>query len=80
MRVVWLEPVEGSSRGISERRRRSGTENMEVQESSQQLKQAQLAISELYQENKELRKQLAEKTVETTTLQSPEGNVNWLKR
>jgi hypothetical protein len=80
MHVVRLEPVEGSSRGISERQRRSGTENMEVQESSQQLKQAQLAIAELYQENRELRKQLAERTVETTTSQSREGNANWLKR
>jgi hypothetical protein len=52
MRIFWLEPIEGSSRGISERRRRSVTENVEVQKSSQQLKQAQLAISELYQENK----------------------------
>jgi len=35
MCVVQLEPVEGSSRGISERQRRPGTKNMEVQESSQ---------------------------------------------
>jgi hypothetical protein len=38
---------------------------MDIRESSQQLKQAQLAIAELYQENKELRKQLVERTVET---------------
>jgi hypothetical protein len=30
---------------------------------SQQLKQAQLAIAELYQENRELRRQLAEMTI-----------------
>jgi hypothetical protein len=35
MCVVRLEPVEVSSRGISERQRRSGNENMEVQEPSQ---------------------------------------------
>jgi len=34
----------------------------------------------LYQENKELRKQLAENTVEMTVSQSQEGNENWLKR
>jgi hypothetical protein len=49
MRIVRLEPVEGSSRGIGERRRRSGDENVDDQESSQQLKQAHLAIAELYQ-------------------------------
>jgi hypothetical protein len=36
---------------------------MEVQESSQQLKQAQIDISKLCKEKRELRKQLAEKTV-----------------
>jgi hypothetical protein len=45
MHVVRLEPVEGSSREICDRRRRSGTESMDVREPSQQLKQAQLAIS-----------------------------------
>jgi hypothetical protein len=81
MRVVRLEPVEGSSMGIGERMRRSGDENMNVQESSvAKLKQAQLAIAELYQENKELRRQLAERTIEMPTSQSRAGNVNWLKR
>jgi hypothetical protein len=35
MRVVRLEPAEGSSREIYDRRRRLGTESMDVQESSQ---------------------------------------------
>jgi hypothetical protein len=43
------------------------------------LKQEQLAIAELYQEKKELRKQLAENAVEMTKSQSQEGNENWLK-
>jgi hypothetical protein len=34
----------------------------------------------LYQENRELRKKLAERTVETSASQSREGNVNWLKK
>jgi predicted RNase H-like nuclease (RuvC/YqgF family) len=50
------------------------------QETSQQLKQAKLAIVELYQENRELRQQLATKTTEASTTQGREGNVTWLKR
>jgi hypothetical protein len=50
------------------------------QETSQQLKQAKLAIVELYQENRELRQQLATKTMEASTTQGHEGNVTWLKR
>jgi hypothetical protein len=52
MHVVRIEPIEGSSRGVSERRRRSGTKNVEVQESSQWLKQVQLAIAEFFKENR----------------------------
>jgi hypothetical protein len=47
---------------------------------SQQLKQAKLAIVELYQENRELKRQLATKTAEASTAQSHRGNVTWLKR
>ena len=47
---------------------------------SQQLKQEKLAISELYQENRELRKQLATKTTEASTTQIHEGNMAWMKR
>jgi hypothetical protein len=50
------------------------------QETSQQLKQEKLAIFELYQENRELRQQLATKTTEQSTTQGHEGNVTWLKR
>jgi hypothetical protein len=51
-----------------------------VREPSQQLKQAQLAIAELYQENRELRQQLAAKTLEVSASQGHEGNMTWLKR
>jgi hypothetical protein len=34
----------------------------------------------LYQENRELRQQLAEKTLEASTSQGREGNMTWLKR
>jgi hypothetical protein len=50
------------------------------QETSQQLKQAKLAITKLYQENRELRQQLATKTTEASTMQGCEGNMMWLKR
>jgi hypothetical protein len=80
MCVVRLEPVEGSRWEICDRQRRLGTESMDVLEPSQQLKQAQLAITELYQEKMELRKQLAKRTVKTSMSHSREGNVNWLKR
>jgi hypothetical protein len=48
MHVARLEPVEGSSKEIGESQRRSGDENMEVQEASQQLKQVHLTIAKLY--------------------------------
>jgi hypothetical protein len=39
-----------------------------------------LAIAELYQENRELRRQLAVKTMEVSASQGYEGNMMWLKR
>jgi cell shape-determining protein MreC len=48
----------------------SGEENANVQELLQQLKQAQHAIAQLYQENRELSRQLAERTIETPMSQS----------
>jgi hypothetical protein len=80
MRAIRLEPVEGPSREACDRRRRTDTEGIDIREPSQQLKQAQLAIVELYQENRELRQQLAAKTLEASTSQGREGNMTWLKR
>jgi hypothetical protein len=80
MRAIQLEPVEGPSRETCDRRRRPDTEGTNIREPSQQLKKVQLAIAELYQENRELRQQLAEKTLEASTSQGREGNVTWLKR
>jgi hypothetical protein len=50
------------------------------QEPSQKLKQEKQAIAELYQENRELRQQLATRTIEVSAAQGREGNVTWLKR
>jgi hypothetical protein len=80
MRVIRLEPVEGTSRESWGRRRRTNTESVDVCESLQQLKQAQLAIAELYQQNRELRQQLAAKTLEVSASQGREGNATCLKR
>jgi hypothetical protein len=80
MRAIRLEPIEGTSRESWGRRRRIDIKSADVHESSQQLKQAQLAIAELYQENRELRQQLATKTLEVSTSQGREGNTTWLKR
>jgi hypothetical protein len=69
-----------------------GEENANTQEMKQQLKQAQHVIAQFYQENRELRRQLAEKIIETPTSQSQAGqlsptspttrenNINWLKK
>jgi len=77
MHVVRLEPVEGTSRESGSRTRRMDVAGTNDQEPSQQVK---LAIVELYQENRELRQQLATKTIEVSAAQGREGNVTWLKR
>jgi hypothetical protein len=77
---IRLEPVEGLSRETYDRRRRTYIEGTNICKPLQQLKQAQLAIADLYQENIELRQQLATKTLEASTSQGHEGNVTWLKR
>jgi hypothetical protein len=80
MRAVRLEPVEGTSQERERRTRRMDVMGTNDQDPSQQLKQARLAIAELYQENRELRQQLATKTIEVSTVKGHEGNVTWLKR
>jgi hypothetical protein len=49
------------------------------QDSSQWMNQAKIAIVELYQENRELRQQLATKTIEMSATQGRKGNMMWLK-
>jgi hypothetical protein len=73
-------PAGGLSRESRSRTREMDTTGVNDQEPSQLLKQAKLAITELYQENIELRRQLATKTMEASTTQGREGNVTWLKR
>jgi anion-transporting ArsA/GET3 family ATPase len=92
MNIVQLELVEGENKGIDERQVELGEENANVQELKQQMKQAQHVIAQFYQENRELRRQLEERIIETPGSQSRvgklpstspttrENNVNWLKK
>jgi hypothetical protein len=69
-----------------------GEENANVQELKQATKASATRYCPIYQENRELRRQLAERTIETPASQSRagqlpptsptmrEGNVNWLKK
>jgi len=66
MCVVRLEPVEATSQESRSRTRGMDVTGTNDQELSQQLKQAKLAIAELYQENRELRQQLVMKTIEVS--------------
>jgi hypothetical protein len=64
MCTIHLELVEGENEGIYERQEELGEENANVQELSQQMKQAQHAIVQIYQEKKGLRIKLVEMTIE----------------
>jgi len=69
-----------------------GEEHENTQEVKQQLNQDQHVIAQFYQEKKELRRQLAEKIIETPASQSQasqfsptlpttrKNNINWLKK
>jgi hypothetical protein len=80
MCVVRLEPLEGTSQESGSIMRRMDSVGTNDQEKSQKLKQAKLSITKLYQENRELRQQLATKTMEASVAQGCEGNMTWLKR
>jgi hypothetical protein len=77
---IRLEPAGGSSHEGRRRTREMDTTRENDQEPSQKLKQEKLAITKLYQENMDLRWQLATKNMEVSTVQGHEGNVAWIKR
>jgi hypothetical protein len=79
MRIIRLEPLEGTSRESGSRTRRVDASSSNDQEIAQQLKQAKLSIDELYQQNRELRQELATKITEASVAQGCEGNMTWLK-
>jgi hypothetical protein len=80
MHAIRLEPAGGSSREDRRKTRKVDIIGVNDQEPSQQLKQAKLAITEIYQENMELRQQLVTKIMEASAVQGSEVNVAWLKR
>jgi hypothetical protein len=80
MPAIHMYPIGGSSHKSRRRIRKMDITGANDQEPSQQLKKARLDIIELYQENMELRRQLASKTMEVSTTQGHEGNVAWFKR
>jgi hypothetical protein len=71
---VRPEPLEGTSQESGNRMRRMDAIGSNDQETTQQLKQAKLAIAELYQENRELRQQLAMKIMKESSTRGHEGN------
>jgi hypothetical protein len=78
MCIVLRETLEGTSQESRSRMRRMDALSSNDQETTQQLKQAKLSITELYQENRELRQQMATKITEASAAQGHEGNATWL--
>jgi hypothetical protein len=73
------ELVGTTGKGGRRRKGRVEESGASVENSAQQLEQAQFAIAELYQENRELRRQLAEKT-QRIPPQGRAGSTVWLQR
>jgi hypothetical protein len=65
--TVHLDLVECTNQRIDEKQVELGEENENNQEVKQQLKKYQHVIAQFYQENIELRRNLAEKIIETPT-------------
>jgi hypothetical protein len=80
MLTNWSEPVGTTGRGGGRRKGREKHRALPSKVPAQQLEQAQLAIAELYQENRELRRQLAAKDQETPSSQGRAGSTVWLQR
>jgi hypothetical protein len=74
------EPVGIIDRGDGSRKGRGRAPGPCVESLVQQLERAKLAIAELYQENRELRHQLAEKDQGITSSQGHAGSTVWLQR
>jgi hypothetical protein len=76
----WSGLVGTTSKGSGGRKGREKALGSPVKSSIQQLEQAQLAIAELYQENRELQSQLAAKNQEVSVSQGHGGSTVWLQR
>jgi hypothetical protein len=75
-----LELVGTAGKGGRRRKGRTEEPGASVEKSAQQLEQAQIAIAELYQENRELWRQLAVKTQRIPSPQGRAGSTIWLQR
>jgi hypothetical protein len=78
MLTNWSEPVGTTGRGSRRQKEREKAPGSPVESPTQQLERAQLAIVELYQENRELWSQLAEKNREVSVSWDREGSTAWL--
>jgi len=80
MHAIRLEHVRTTSRGSGSQMRKTEASCSNIRGPNLQLEQAQIAIAKIYQENRELRRQLAAKNLEVSAPQGHEGNTTWLKR
>jgi regulator of replication initiation timing len=65
--------VECAAQEIDEKQVEPGEKDVNIKEVKQQLKKAQHVIAQLYQENGELKRKLAERTLEAQAPQSKAG-------
>lgn len=75
-----LELVGTNDKGGRRRKGRAEAPGASIENFTQQIEQAQFSIVELYQENRELRHQLAEKTQRILPPQGRAGSTIWLQR
>jgi hypothetical protein len=80
MLTNWSQPVGTTSRGSERRKEREKAPGSPVESPAQQLERAQLAIVELYQENRELQSQMVAKNREVSMSQGREGSTVFLQR
>jgi hypothetical protein len=90
--TIWPGLVECENREIDEKKVELGKEDADAKETKKQLNKSQHVIAQFYQENKELRRKLAETISETPVSQIQEGrrsptsptggekNISWLKK
>jgi len=80
MLTNWSELIGTIGRGKGRQKKRGKALGSPVKSLSHQLERAQLAIAELYQDNRELRIQFMVKNQEVSVLQGHEGSKVWLQR
>jgi len=79
MRAIQMEPVEDICWESIGTMRETISMGTNVRGQTQKLEQAQVSLVELYLEDKELRWQFAERTLEVSASQGHKGKMKWLK-